>query len=542
MNSVNLNIPYAEDILIVDDTPANLDLLEKILTGAGYQVRSAGDGEVALRSVGVEPPGLILLDVKMPGMDGFEVCRRLKDDKRSSSIPIIFISILEDETARIKGFQTGGVDYINKPFHAEEVLMRVNTHLTIHRMQLNLEEIVRERSTELEEANLKLRQQIDEHLLTMGMLRESEEKYRRIVDTANEGIWMLNKDIRTILVNDQMARMLGYQVEEMTGQPVEAFMFEEDVPDNRRKMDNRRQGIAEHYERRFRCKDGQTLWTLVSGTPVYDSEHHFNGTCGMLTDITERKRAEEKIHTLNIELEQRVRERTAQLEAANEELEAFSFHVAHDLRAPLLHVEGFIEILQERIKEILDEKSQHYMAVISDSAKRMGMLIDDLLSFSRMGRQEMSRMQVDLGALVREVIREFEPETSGRAIHWRIANLPVVTGDRAMLRIVLVNLISNALKFTKLREQAEIEIGCLPARETETTVFVRDNGVGFDMKYADKLFGVFQRLHKPEDFEGTGIGLANIRRIITRHGGTTWAEGKVDQGATVYFSLPLTEH
>ncbi|MGV8121523.1 MAG: response regulator [Candidatus Xenobiia bacterium LiM19] len=540
MNSLNINTPYAEDILIVDDTPANLDLLEKILTGAGYQVRSAGDGEVALRSVWVEPPGLILLDVKMPGMDGFEVCRRLKDDKRSCSIPIIFISILEDETIRVKGFQAGGVDYINKPFHAEEVLMRVNTHLAIHRMQMNLEERVRERSTELEEANLKLRQQIDEHLSTMEMLRESEEKFRRIVDMANEGIWMLDKDIRTILVNDQMARMLGCQVGEMAGQLVESFMFEEDVPDNQKKMDNRRQGIAEHYERRFRCKDGQTLWTLVSATPVFDSEHHFNGTFAMFTDITERKRAEEEIQTLNIELDQRVRERTAQLEAANEELEAFSFHVAHDLRAPLLHVEGFIEILQERTKGILDEKNQHYMTVISDSAKLMGDLIDDLLSFSRMGRQEMSRMQVDLGVLVQEAICEFEPETAGRAINWNIESLPVVTGDRAMLRIVLVNLISNALKFTKLREHAEIEIGCLPDRENELVIFIRDNGVGFDMKYADKLFGVFQRLHKPEDFEGTGIGLANIRRIITRHGGTTWAEGKVDHGASVYFSLPLT--
>jgi len=540
MNSLNLNTPSTEDILIVDDTPANLDLLEKILTGAGYQVRSAGSGEVALRSVWVEPPGLILLDVKMPGMDGFEVCRRLKDDKRSCSIPIIFISILEDETARVKGFQAGGVDYINKPFHAEEVLMRVNTHLTIHRMQMNLEERVRERSRELEEANLKLRQQIDEHLHTMEMLRESEEKYRRIVDMANEGIWMLDKDIRTILVNNQMAEMLGYQVEEMTGQLVEAFMFEEDVPDNQRKMDNCRQGIAEHYERRFRCKDGQSLWTLVSATPVFDSEHHFNGTFAMFTDITERKRAEEEIHTLNIELEQRVRERTAQLEAANEELEAFSFHVAHDLRAPLLRVDGFIEILKEKTKDILDKKNQHCMTVISDSAKLMGTLIDDLLSFSRMGRQEMSRMTVDLEALAQEVIQEFEPETGSRIIHWRIANLPVVTGDRAMLRIVMVNLISNALKFTKLREQAEIELGCLPEREGEVVVFIRDNGVGFDMKYADKLFGVFQRLHRAEDFEGTGIGLASIRRIITRHGGRTWAEGEVDHGASVYFSLPLT--
>jgi light-regulated signal transduction histidine kinase (bacteriophytochrome) len=178
------------------------------------------------------------------------------------------------------------------------------------------------------------------------------------------------------------------------------------------------------------------------------------------------------------------------------------------------------------------------MTTISDAARRMGVLIDDLLSFSRMGRYEMSRMQVDLRSLAQDVIHEIESEAGDRGIHWHVADLPVVTGDRSMLRIVLVNLISNALKYTRSRPQTEIEIGCTPGRGTETVVFIRDNGVGFDMDYADKLFGVFQRLHRADEFEGTGIGLANVRRIINRHGGRTWAEGKVDQGATFYFSLP----
>jgi light-regulated signal transduction histidine kinase (bacteriophytochrome) len=177
------------------------------------------------------------------------------------------------------------------------------------------------------------------------------------------------------------------------------------------------------------------------------------------------------------------------------------------------------------------------MATIAASAKRMGQLIDDLLSFSRMGRHDLSRQTVDLNSLVQEVIRDFEPETHGRIIQWRIANLPIVTGDRAILRVVLVNLLSNALKFTRSRPQADIEIGCEPG-VTEVIIFIRDNGVGFDMTYADKLYGVFQRLHRADDFEGTGIGLANVRRIIHRHGGRTWAQGAVDQGATFYFSLP----
>jgi light-regulated signal transduction histidine kinase (bacteriophytochrome) len=178
------------------------------------------------------------------------------------------------------------------------------------------------------------------------------------------------------------------------------------------------------------------------------------------------------------------------------------------------------------------------MNTITESARRMGMLIDDLLSFSRMGRYELAKQAVDANSLIREVIQELEPEMQDRAIHWHIDDLPVVTGDRAMLRMVLVNLIANALKFTRPRPQAEITIGYEQAAGADTIIFVRDNGVGFDMSYADRPFGVFQPLHRADEFEGTGIGLANVRRIITRHGGRTWAEGRVNEGATFYFSLP----
>jgi light-regulated signal transduction histidine kinase (bacteriophytochrome) len=221
-------------------------------------------------------------------------------------------------------------------------------------------------------------------------------------------------------------------------------------------------------------------------------------------------------------------------------LEAFAYSVSHDLRAPLRHIDGFIEMLRNKTRTSLDEKGQHYMAAISDSAMQMGKLIDDLLSFSRMGRNEMITGQVDLGGLVDEVVRQFGPETENRNVEWNIAGLPLVRGDRSMLKIVFTNLISNALKFTRPREHPRIEIGS-SQDFNETVISIRDNGVGFDMEYADKLFGVFQRLHRQEDFEGTGIGLANVRRIINRHGGRTWADGKVDHGAIFYFSLPISE-
>jgi light-regulated signal transduction histidine kinase (bacteriophytochrome) len=225
------------------------------------------------------------------------------------------------------------------------------------------------------------------------------------------------------------------------------------------------------------------------------------------------------------------------LRAANKELESFAYSVSHDLRAPLRHVMGFAELLNKSAGPALDETGQRYVRTISDAAARMGRLIDDLLVFSRMGRAEMMRGRVDLSALVEEVRRD-AAVPDGHRIEWTIHPLPVVTGDASMLRQVVDNLVSNAIKYSSTRETARIDIGARTGDGGETVVFVRDNGVGFDMQYAHKLFGVFQRLHSNDEFEGTGIGLANVRRIVQRHGGRTWAEGAINRGATFYVSLP----
>jgi PAS domain S-box-containing protein len=279
--------------------------------------------------------------------------------------------------------------------------------------------------------------------------------------------------------------------------------------------------------------DGSRVFVASRWSLRQDEQGHPVAILETNNDISDRKHREEEIRKLNEELEKR----TTDLEASNKELEAFAYSVSHDLRAPLRHMVGYTELLQKNVASMLDEKSLRYMKTILDSAKRMGALIDDLLAFSRIARAETRQRPVSLEELVKEVLPDLQRESEGREIAWNIGALPDTFGDRPMLRLVLVNLIANAVKFTRTRTRAEIEIGSLKKSDA-VVVFVRDNGVGFDMKYAHKLFGVFQRLHQTGTFEGTGIGLATVQRIIHRHGGSVWAEGVVDGGATFFFSLP----
>lgn len=291
-----------------------------------------------------------------------------------------------------------------------------------------------------------------------------------------------------------------------------------------------------------RCKsDWQRIFSY-GGTLVRDADGQPLLAVVTISDITERKRIDAEIRRLNAELEERVRRRTAELEGANRELEAFSYSVSHDLRAPLRHIEGFVKLLAEREQGRLDDTSTRYLRTIAAAAAKMSALIDDLLAFSRTGRAELRVQPVSLSRLLEEARQEVTVEPAERDIRWHIAPLPVVMGDPALLRQLWINLLSNAVKYTRQRPEAHIEVFPVPAGVQLPpgleVVAVRDNGAGFDPGYAHKLFGVFQRLHRAEEFEGTGVGLATVRRIVERHGGQVWAEGAVDHGATFYVALP----
>ena len=277
-------------------------------------------------------------------------------------------------------------------------------------------------------------------------------------------------------------------------------------------------------------------WIEASGGPLRSKDGALRGGVVAFRDITQRKTDEQEIRTLNEELEARVAQRTAQLEVSNRELEAFTYSVSHDLRAPLRHVAGFSKILIEDFSSGMESEAQRHLQRIQDGTQRMGVLVDELLNLARVGRHALRLQSTGLNSVIEEVVSLLRPASEGRAISWKIANLPPANCDPILLKQVFQNLIANALKFTRPRERAVIEIGHLQ-ENGQTVIFIRDNGVGFNMKYNDKLFGVFQRLHRAEDFEGTGIGLATVQRIIHKHGGRIWAEAELDKGATFFFTL-----
>ncbi|HEY9381736.1 MAG TPA: PAS domain S-box protein, partial [Burkholderiales bacterium] len=367
-------------------------------------------------------------------------------------------------------------------------------------------------------------------------LRESEERFARIFQISPDPIALMSADGRVIEANPEFLRFSQYDVEALRSKTtVELGLWSEPGGSD----------LVAHLATEQNGQDVECVLRKKSGelAPCQISWSGFDFAAQRYVlliahDITELKRHASEVDELNASLEKMVQARTAQLQSANRELESFSYSVSHDLRAPLRHIAGFASLLRERPAMKTDEEAVRLIGVVIRAAGRMGALIDDLLSFSRVSRQQMAMQEVSLEEIVRDIVQEISTVETQREVRWSIGELPVVRGDRQLLRSVALNLLDNALKYTRPRPVAVIEIGS-ETHDGYANVYVRDNGVGFDMQYAEKLFGVFQRLHTPEEFEGTGVGLASVERIVERHGGHVWAQGKPNEGATFWFSLPL---
>lgn len=399
------------------------------------------------------------------------------------------------------------------------------------RAEALLEKRVQERTAELIAANDKLCQEIIERKRAEDELVESEERFRKVFEEGSLGMVLAGMDYRFTKVNKRFCEMVGYSEEELSALTPFDITHPEDTKKDRELAAGLIDGSIPYFtmDKRYIRKDSRIIWITITISLLRSNEGKPHYFLGMINDITDRKNAEKDRERLIVELETAMRE-----------LEGFTYSVSHDLRAPIRHINSFAQLLKEDAWPLLSEQSRSFLSTVLRASLKMGTLVDELLEFSRMGRVELKESLVDLNIVVHEAINNSSVETKNRDIQWKIAGLPKVWGDATMLQLVFLNLIGNALKFTLGRSPAVIEIGQIEGT-TEYIIFIRDNGIGFEMQYYDKLFGVFQRLHTDEKIGGTGIGLANVQRIVQRHRGRVWAEGSVGEGATFCFSLPKEE-
>jgi len=611
--------PNKPTILIVDDKPANILALESLLSGQDRVFMKATNGKDALSLALNKEVDLIILDVQMPDMDGFEVAQILKSNRKTKDIPIIFASAeKKEQKSMVKGYEEGAIDYLSKPLDPEIAKAKVAVLLKIQLQNKELIEknlslqksallinnsadiigIIDGDTLKIEEINnafteglgYSMEEVIDTSLTFFlstedrGLIQDlskqkkellsfetriyckdrvikwldwkvvvkdkkwfvnardiTEEKevekirnyLATVVKQSNDAIYLHDNEGKIISWNEGAEKIYGYSEEEALRMKIWNIIPEYMQPEIESMMNSILEGKKiESLGTQRITKHGKMVDVLLSASVISDLGNHQKSIVITERDITLQKKADEQIRQLNADLQANV----AQLETTNKELESFSYSVSHDLRAPLRALSGYARIIEEDFNEVLNDEAKRLLGNIQKNAQKMGTLIDDLLAFSRLGRKEVEKSLIDVNEMTQGVLQEIgKPASHPVAIE--VNKLHPAEADYALLHQVWVNLVSNAVKYSGKKEKAEIKIGSSES-EKEVTYFVKDNGAGFNMKYADKLFGVFQRLHGPEEFEGTGIGLAIVQRIITKHGGKVWAEGKPNEGATFYFTLP----
>lgn len=448
------------EILIVEDSLTQVERLRQILEKNRHSVSIARNGKEALDLIRQRPPSIVISDVLMPEMDGYELCRRMRAEPELKNLPVILLTSLSDPKDVVRALECGADNFIMKPYDESDLLSSINS--------------------------------------IVASLAE------RVDDSASKPIDVFFSGLHYSVISSrrQALNLLLSTYETAVKQNLELI-----------KTRNQLKSLNEELERKVEER-----------------------TAALKAEIAERTWAENEIGKLNQELESRVAERTGELRSLNEELEAFTYSVSHDLRAPVRSLQGFSKMLVDDYAAGLDPTAQTYLKRISGAGERMSQLIDDLLNLFRVTRSELKRTSVDLTGLARNLIEELRRSEPGRSVEFSVAPNLVADADPRLLRIVIENLLGNAWKFSRGVEHARIELGVTIQNGT-SLYFIRDNGAGFDMSYAHRLFGPFQRLHTSEQFEGTGIGLATVQRIVRRHGGKIWAEGQRNEGATFYLTL-----
>ncbi|MDB5273587.1 MAG: arcB [Chitinophagaceae bacterium] len=605
-------------ILIVDDKPGNIYALENLLASKDTTLLNAKGGKEALQIILNNEIDLIILDVQMPEMDGFEVANILKSNKRTKDIPIIFASAEKKELqSQMKGYEEGAIDYLFKPLDPDIVKAKVSVFLKIQLQKKELIEknnslqksallinnsadiigIIDAETLKIEEMNQaftnilgyslkeikdtailfflsnadrimvkqlsgKTNDQLsfETHIYCKDrslkwlqwkvVVKESKwyinarditelkqvEKIRNylatVVKQSNDAIYIHDHEGQIISWNEGAEKMYGYTETEALKMKIWNIIPEYMQPETGQLVHQIIHGekIHDHETKRI-TKHGKLLDVLFSAAVIDDSIEEQQSIAITEQDITQQKIADEHIKQLNTDLQNNV----VQLELSNKEMESFSYSVSHDLRAPLRALSGYSAMIEDGYEHVLDAEAKRLLDHIKSNAKKMGILIDDLLAFSRMGKTEVRKSHIDMAEMVKYILQDMNT-TKPINVDVKLNTILPAYGDRSLLNQVWVNLISNAIKYSSKNQNPVIEIQSIPSDE-EVTYSVKDNGVGFDMKYADKLFGVFQRLHSNTDFEGTGVGLAIVHRIITKHGGKIWAEAKQNEGATFYFTL-----